>query len=278
MLARPEPGRARGNMPAFDAPVATNAFQALYEPLAEDDGMTLRVKTVPTRLRGNRELISQALANLVENAIKYGKPMPAAQPLSAGAVAGTESKVILIEARRDGDQVLLSVTDHGPGIPEADRKHAVERFVRLEASPTQPGSVLGLSRAPAAWPPHGAQCHLRVASGQVRLGLPERDAEAHRARLIDDTCRDVSAASSEADVMALLRRMKSEAALLIALCDIGGVWPVMRVTAALTDLAVASVQSALRYVLRQETARGRLLPHNPDSPERNIRLIVLAHG
>ena len=57
--------------------------------------------------------------------------------------------------------------------------------------------------------------------------------------------------------MQLLRRMKSEAALLIALCDIGGVWPVMRVTAALTDLAVASVQAALRFLLRQEVARGR---------------------
>ena len=58
--------------------------------------------------------------------------------------------------------------------------------------------------------------------------------------------------------MHLLRRMKSEAALLIALCDIGGVWPVMRVTAALTDLAVASVQAALRFLLRQEVARGRM--------------------
>ena len=67
--------------------------------------------------------------------------------------------------------------------------------------------------------------------------------------------------------MQLLRRMKSEAALLIALCDIGGVWPVMQVTAALTDLAVASVQSALRYVLRQEAARGRLSPPDPDRPE-----------
>ena len=57
--------------------------------------------------------------------------------------------------------------------------------------------------------------------------------------------------------MRLLRRMKAEAALLIALCDIGGVWPVMRVTAALTDLAVAAVQMALRFLLRQEMSRGR---------------------
>jgi len=116
------------------------------------------------------------------------------------------------------------------------------------------------------------------ADGARTIRLLESDPQAHLARLIDNTCRDVSAASGEADVMASLRRMKSEAALLIALCDIGGVWPVMRVTAALTDLAVASVQSALRYVLRQEAARGRLLPPDLDSPEDNSGLIVLAMG
>jgi signal transduction histidine kinase len=148
-------------MDTFDAGEVANGIHELYEPLAEDDGMTLRVKTVPAPLHGNRELISQALANLVENAIKYGKPVPAAQPLSAGAVAGTDRREILIEARRAGDQVLLSVTDHGPGIPEADRRHAVERFVRLEASRTQPGSGLGLSLASAVATLHG---------GELRLG------------------------------------------------------------------------------------------------------------
>jgi len=106
-------------------------------------------------------LISQALANLVENAIKYGKPTPAAQPLGADAVAGSNGREILIEARREGGSVLLSVTDHGPGIPQADRKHAVERFVRLEASRTQPGSGLGLSLAAAVATLHG---------GELRLG------------------------------------------------------------------------------------------------------------
>jgi signal transduction histidine kinase len=159
MIARAESGQARGNMDDFDAADVANGIHELYEPLAEDGGMTLRVKTSPALLHGNRELISQALANLVENAIKYGKPVAAAQSLSADAVA--VSKEILIEARRNGDQVLLSVTDHGPGIPEADRKHAVERFVRLEASRTQPGSGLGLSLASAVATLHG---------GDLRLG------------------------------------------------------------------------------------------------------------
>jgi signal transduction histidine kinase len=160
MIARAESGQARDNMDDFDAADVAKGIHELYEPLAEDGGVTLRVRSVSTRLHGNRELISQALANLVENAIKYGKPVPAAQPLSANAVAGADSKVILIEARPDGDSVLLSVTDHGPGIPEADRKHAVERFVRLEASRTQPGSGLGLSLASAVATLHGGELRL----------------------------------------------------------------------------------------------------------------------
>ena len=132
----------------------------LYEPLAEDDGMTLVVKVESAPIHGNRELISQALANLVENAIKYGKPAIAAQPLSASTIAGADRRDVLIEARREGDRVLLSVTDRGPGIPVADRKHAVERFVRLEASRTQPGSGLGLSLASAVATLHGGDLRL----------------------------------------------------------------------------------------------------------------------
>jgi signal transduction histidine kinase len=84
----------------------------------------------------------------------------------------------LIEARRDGDQVLLSVTDHGPGIPEPDRKHAVERFVRLEASRTQPGSGLGLSLASAVATLHGGELRLADAHPGLTatLAIPAADA------------------------------------------------------------------------------------------------------
>jgi signal transduction histidine kinase len=159
MIARAESGQARGNMDDFDAADVAKGIHELYEPLAEDGGLVLHVRTESAPLHGNRELISQALANLVENAIKYGKPAPAAQPLSAGAPA-SDRKEILIEAKREGDRVLLSVTDHGPGIPVADRKHAVERFVRLEASRTQPGSGLGLSLASAVATLHGGDLRL----------------------------------------------------------------------------------------------------------------------
>ncbi len=161
MIARAESGQARGNMDDFDAADVARDIQELYEPLAEDGGMSLRVNTSPAPVHGNRELISQALANLVENAIKYGKPAGTVQPLRPGAAAAAASHEIVIEARRDGASVLLSVTDRGPGIPEADRAHAVERFVRLEASRTQPGSGLGLSLASAVATLHG---------GELRLG------------------------------------------------------------------------------------------------------------
>jgi glutamate-ammonia-ligase adenylyltransferase len=110
------------------------------------------------------------------------------------------------------------------------------------------------------------------------LRLLDCDPDSHLAALIEQTSLAVAAATDEAQVMQLLRRMKSEAALLIALCDIGGVWPVLRVTAGLTDLAIASVQSALRYLLRQEAARGRLAPPNLDRPEDGSGLVVLAMG
>src|SRR3981189_3406757 len=97
MIARAESGQARGDMDDFDAAEVAHGIQELYEPLAEDSGLTLQVKTEPGLLHGNRELISQALANLVENAIKYGRAVGAAQPLSAGAVAGTDRREILIE-------------------------------------------------------------------------------------------------------------------------------------------------------------------------------------
>ena len=180
MIARAESGQARDNMDDFDAADVANGIHELYEPLAEDDGMTLRVKTVSAPLHGNRELISQALANLVENAIKYGKPVSSASPLGADTVAG--SKEILIEARCQGDHVLLSVTDHGPGIPESDRKHAVERFVRLEASRTQPGSGLGLSLAAAVATLHGGDLKLSDAQPGLRatLTIPARAAGSDR--------------------------------------------------------------------------------------------------
>ena len=170
MIARAESGQARDNMVDFDTANVARDIQELYEPLAEDNGLALDVQTEPAIIHGNRELISQALANLVENAIKYGKPsepVPGAKPS------------VLIEARRDAEGVKLSVTDHGAGIPEADRRRAMERFVRLEASRTLPGSGLGLSLASAVAVLHGGELRLDDAQPGVRatLAMPGRDVE-----------------------------------------------------------------------------------------------------
>ncbi len=110
------------------------------------------------------------------------------------------------------------------------------------------------------------------------LRLLRCDPDERLADLIGTAASAVACADDEADVMQLLRRMKSEAALLTALCDIGGVWPVMRITQALTDIAVTSVRCALRFLLAQEAARGRLLPPDPDRAENGSGLVVLAMG
>ena len=102
--------------------------------------------------------------------------------------------------------------------------------------------------------------------------------ETYLTELIEQTSARVADCDSDADVMMHLRRMKAEAALLIALCDIGGVWPVMRVTRALTDLAVASVQSAVRYLLTQEAGRGRFKPQDAAEPDIGSGLIIFAMG
>jgi [glutamine synthetase] adenylyltransferase / [glutamine synthetase]-adenylyl-L-tyrosine phosphorylase len=110
------------------------------------------------------------------------------------------------------------------------------------------------------------------------LRILQGEPDQYLAQLIEETRESVWTASSEAQAMHVLRRGKAEAALLIALCDIGGVWPVMRVTRALTDFAVTSVRSAMHFLLRQETTRGRIVPPNPDRPEEGSGLIVLAMG
>jgi signal transduction histidine kinase len=101
----------------------------LYEPVAEEKGFALTVTAEPgVRIRGDRHLLSQALTNLLDNALKY-----------AGG-----GRIELRVFPKNG-QAVLEVSDHGPGIPEADRQSVLDRFVRLEPSRTTPGNGLGLS-------------------------------------------------------------------------------------------------------------------------------------
>jgi len=153
MIARAESGQARDGMADVDAAEIARGVGELYEPLADQKGMQLRVEapgTVP--VHGNRELISQALANLVDNAIKYGAP-------DRADMNGVEPEIV-IKAVPDGERILLAVEDAGRGIPEIDRSRAVQRFVRLEQSRSQPGSGLGLSLASAVARLHGGELKL----------------------------------------------------------------------------------------------------------------------
>ena len=137
----------------FDAAEIANDVGELYEPLADQKGIVLTVDAgTPAPIKGNRELVSQALANLVDNAIKYAEP--------ADRAAGVAPGEILVKAVNEGDRVLLIVADNGPGSPEADRARVLERFVRLEQSRSQPGSGLGLSLAAAVARLHGGELTL----------------------------------------------------------------------------------------------------------------------
>jgi signal transduction histidine kinase len=153
MIARAESGQIRDGMAEFDIADVARDVGELYEPLAEDKGLTLQVQaTEHATVKGNRELVSQALANLVDNAIKYAAP-------DAKAANG-ERAGILVETGADKDQITLTVSDHGPGIPAGDRSRVVERFVRLEQSRTEPGSGLGLSLVSAVARLHGGELKL----------------------------------------------------------------------------------------------------------------------
>lgn len=145
-IARAESGAARESMSALNAAELVESVAELYEPSAEEAGLALKVKAEPgLTVHGNRELIGQALANLIDNAVKY----------SAGAKGE-----ITVSAEGAGERVRFSVADRGPGIAADDRAKVLERFVRLEESRTQPGSGLGLSLAHAIARLHGGTLDL----------------------------------------------------------------------------------------------------------------------
>jgi glutamate-ammonia-ligase adenylyltransferase len=119
---------------------------------------------------------------------------------------------------------------------------------------------------------------LASAEPQRLLQLLDADPDAHFSTLMADSGRAIATTRDEDEAMRLLRRMKAEAALLIALADIGGVWPVMRAARALTDLADTAVDSAARFILADAARAGLLQPKDKAQPQVGSGYIVLAMG
>ncbi|MGD1016284.1 MAG: HAMP domain-containing sensor histidine kinase [Roseiarcus sp.] len=154
LIARAEAGAESAGRIAFDLGETVASVAELYAPLAEEYGVALEVEAARgLTIVGNRELIGQAVANLIDNAVKYG-----AGKGDGPAAAGRSE--IAVTARRDGERVRVEVADHGPGIPVGDRERAIHRFVRLEGARSRPGSGLGLSLAAAVMRMHGGEVRL----------------------------------------------------------------------------------------------------------------------
>ena len=134
LVARLEAGALEGNAERFDIGRAVRDVAELYEPVAEERGMALAMNVADgPEYTGNRQLVVQAVANLIENAIKYS-----AKPgdLRSGAT-------IAIDLHDRPEAIEIAVADNGPGIAPEDRERVLKRFVRLEKSRTEPGTGLG---------------------------------------------------------------------------------------------------------------------------------------
>ncbi len=134
----------------------------LYEPLVEEKNQQLDVYLVEQiKVHVDRELISQAIANLLDNAVKYA---PAKGQIE-------------IRVTRDEEQIQLIVADSGPGIPLAERSNVFQRFYRLESSRSSPGNGLGLSLVHAVASLHNIELRLESNNPGLRvlMDFPQQD-------------------------------------------------------------------------------------------------------
>jgi len=155
-IAEVEAGSRRDNLAPVDlAGIARNVAE-LYEPVADEKGLALTLD-IADRLpvRGDRHLLSQAIANLVDNALKY-----------------TGAGEISLSGRAIGNTARIEVADSGPGVPAERREAVFDRFVRLEGSRSTPGNGLGLSLVRAVVRLHDGAIWLEDNKpGQVPPGL-----------------------------------------------------------------------------------------------------------
>lgn len=169
LIARLEASAIDKSAESVDCSELVRDVAELYEPVTEETGLNLEIQTAPCPLiKANRQLIGQAVANLIDNAIKYA-------PASCQA---TPRPLIRVEVGATATGVEISVADHGPGIAAQNRERALKRFVRLDESRTQPGTGLGLSLVAAVARLHGGRVTLEDNNPglKVRLLLPVRSA------------------------------------------------------------------------------------------------------
>jgi len=161
-VATAEAGTARAEMTDVDVAEVGRDAAELYEPLAEEKGQHLSFAGAgPAVVRGHRQLLAQAVANLLDNALKYSP--------AGGAVR--------LSVDSDGETVHLRVADNGPGVGAEDRERVLGRFVRLDNSRGEAGSGLGLSLVAAVAKLHGAKLNLEDNAPGLRvvLAFPKRD-------------------------------------------------------------------------------------------------------
>ena len=153
-IARIESGRHEASMVEVDLlELACDACE-LYQAHAEEEGVVLNCEGTPVTLRADRDLLFQALINLIDNALKYG---------------GQGQVTLTVGSDTQGD--FLSVRDHGPGLAEEDRVRVTGRFFRASESAKIAGSGLGLSLVQAVAGMHGARLDLENADPGLRVSL-----------------------------------------------------------------------------------------------------------
>lgn len=146
MISRVESGATAAEFSQLDLSTTIADVAELYQPVAEEAGVTFETDIEPgLTLRGNRELLSQAVSNLIDNALKYGQ---------------AEKQALQVSARSVENSLQICVADSGLGIAEKDFDKVTKRFVRLEESRTKPGNGLGLSLVNAVAQLHGGTLEL----------------------------------------------------------------------------------------------------------------------
>jgi signal transduction histidine kinase len=167
LIARLEGGAVAESMERLNPASIIADVAELYEPVADEAGLILSVSSEPgLSLTANRELVSQAVANLVDNAIKYSPD--GSRTGANGASPGAPISIVL---KRVADDIEIAVGDRGPGVAPEDRQRALQRFVRLEKSRSAPGSGLGLSLVAAVARLHGGSVRLEDNAPGLRAVL-----------------------------------------------------------------------------------------------------------